>query len=128
MYEVALNGFIVRHEVKLQASYSLFDWNHLPAQHQAIVSTQVFDQGRPPRHLRSPPAPSRGRAPAVRGSAAESVNMIDRLSTDSLVNPGPARRTRQAQQRPGVRRSSETRTDPAVCPTATPLNPLNSLY
>ncbi len=40
VYEVGLNAFVHKNEVKLQLGYSLFDWAGLPAQHQVIVVSQ----------------------------------------------------------------------------------------
>jgi len=42
IYEVGLNGFILKRQVMLQASYSVFAWAGIPAQHQLIVSSQLF--------------------------------------------------------------------------------------
>jgi hypothetical protein len=40
MYELGVNYFFVKHEVKLQLSYSLFDWANIPYQHQVVLSSQ----------------------------------------------------------------------------------------
>jgi len=41
VYEIGLNWFIHDNEAKVQASYSMFDWTDVRAEHQIIVSNQL---------------------------------------------------------------------------------------
>ncbi|HEY3451088.1 MAG TPA: porin [Myxococcales bacterium] len=41
VYEIGLNWFIFKNEAKIQASYSMFDWTDVRAEHQIIVSNQL---------------------------------------------------------------------------------------
>lgn len=41
VYEIGLNWYIYKNEAKLSASYSMFDWTDVRAEHQLIVSNQL---------------------------------------------------------------------------------------